>query len=235
MSFCRNYCKRNICDNSRCIWWTIYWVDREIIQAKVQIDRQPSNELSQVIHDKAWLQVESCVAITSLCQNSAERAIRTFKNNFISGLCLTDTTWPVQLGDHLAMQVVITVHLLHASYVNTCKSAYHQLYDHTYDWNEHLMMPPGSRGIIYEDSTNRDLWSTCDMDAWYIVPALDHYMIFNWFVPETDGLCVSRSFDLFSQHWLVPGFTPDQNTYKVHDELCNSKKNLLKKLKTALQ
>ena len=33
--------------------------------------------------------------------NAAERAIQTFKNHFISGLCSTDRDWPLQLWDQL--------------------------------------------------------------------------------------------------------------------------------------
>lgn len=35
--------------------------------------------------------------------NAAERAIQTFKNHFISGLCLTDREWPLQLWDQLQL------------------------------------------------------------------------------------------------------------------------------------
>ena len=34
-------------------------------------------------------------------RNSAERAIRTFKNHFIAGVCTTDSDFPLQLWDKL--------------------------------------------------------------------------------------------------------------------------------------
>ena len=37
-------------------------------------------------------------------RNSAERAIRTFKNHFIAGLCTTDPNFPMHLWDHLLPQ-----------------------------------------------------------------------------------------------------------------------------------
>ena len=129
--------------------------------------------------------------------NTAERAIYTFKNHFISGLCTTDADWPVQLWDHLATQAVVTVSLLHASHINVGKSAYHQLNGHTYNWNVYPMAPSGHKGITYEDLTSRYYWGTRGTTAWYIGPALDQYRLFNWFVPETGDLCLSGSFDFF--------------------------------------
>eukprot|EP00804_Cyclotella_cryptica_P023668 CCRYP_017685-RA/>CCRYP_017685-RA protein AED:0.45 eAED:0.45 QI:0/-1/0/1/-1/1/1/0/136 len=40
--------------------------------------------------------------------NAAERAIQTYKNHFISGLCTTDKDWPLQLWDTLTQQALIT-------------------------------------------------------------------------------------------------------------------------------
>lgn len=47
--------------------------------------------------------------------NAAERAIQTFKNHFISGLCITDKNFPSQLWSHLAQHATITCNLLRCS------------------------------------------------------------------------------------------------------------------------
>jgi hypothetical protein len=39
-------------------------------------------------------------------RNAAERAIRTFKNHFIAGLCSTDSEFPMNLWDHLLPQAI---------------------------------------------------------------------------------------------------------------------------------
>ena len=44
--------------------------------------------------------------------NAAERAIQTFKNHFISGLCTTDANFPLQLWNYLAEQAEITCNIL---------------------------------------------------------------------------------------------------------------------------
>jgi hypothetical protein len=50
--------------------------------------------------------------------NAAERAIQTFKNHFISGLCTTDPKFPFQLWNHLTHQAAITWNILRRSRIN---------------------------------------------------------------------------------------------------------------------
>jgi len=52
------------------------------------------------------------------CRNAAERAIRTFKNHFIAGLCSTDKNFPLNLWDKLLPQAELTLNLLRGSQLN---------------------------------------------------------------------------------------------------------------------
>ena len=45
-------------------------------------------------------------------RNAAERAIQTFKNNFVAGFSTTDPNFPVSEWDRLLDQVTITLNLL---------------------------------------------------------------------------------------------------------------------------
>ena len=45
-------------------------------------------------------------------RNAAERAIRTFKNHFIAGLCSMDRDFPIHLWDRLVPQAELTLNLL---------------------------------------------------------------------------------------------------------------------------
>lgn len=56
--------------------------------------------------------------------NAAERAIQTFKNYFIAGLCTLDPDFPIQLWDHLLMQAQDSLNMLHVSRCNPIKVAY---------------------------------------------------------------------------------------------------------------
>jgi hypothetical protein len=51
-------------------------------------------------------------------RNAAERAIRTFKNHFIAGLCSVDKNFPIHLWDQLLPQAEITLNLLPGSRIN---------------------------------------------------------------------------------------------------------------------
>ena len=72
------------------------------------------NQASTAI--KAYLKAQDCayqfVEPSNHRVNAAERAIQTYKNHFISGLCSTDEQWPIQLWDQLTTQATITLNLL---------------------------------------------------------------------------------------------------------------------------
>ena len=105
---------------------------------------------------KAFLKSENCkwqfVEPYNHRVNAAEHAIQTYKNHFISGLLSTDSHWPLQFWGHMMTQAAITLNLLKRSRFDPAKSAYEQLHGKKYDWNSYPMVPPGTRGIIYEDA-----------------------------------------------------------------------------------
>ena len=54
-------------------------------------------------------------------RNAAKRAIRTFKNHFIAGLCSLDKKFPIHLWDKLLEQAEITLNLLQLRSNLDCK------------------------------------------------------------------------------------------------------------------
>ena len=60
-------------------------------------------------------------------RNSAEHAIRTWKNNFVAGLCSTDDKFPMHLWDRLLQQSTLTLNLLRPSRRNPQVLAYTML------------------------------------------------------------------------------------------------------------
>lgn len=163
--------------------------------------------------------------------NAAERAIQTYKNHFISGLCTTDSEWPLQLWDNLTEQALITLNLLRTSRIDPTKSAYHQLHGHKYDWNAHPLAPPGTKAIVYESPHSRASWGSRGLDAWYCGPSFDHYRNCRFYVPSTKSYRTSGSYDLFPQHCILPSFTPEQHTQEVYNELFESIQKLNKPAK----
>jgi hypothetical protein len=87
-------------------------------------------------------------------RNNAERAIQTFKNHFIVGVCSVDPTFPLKLWDKLLPQATITLNLLRKSRINPRMSAYAQLNGH-FDFNRTPLPPPGTRIIAHEKPDQR--------------------------------------------------------------------------------
>eukprot|EP00804_Cyclotella_cryptica_P025566 CCRYP_002810-RA/>CCRYP_002810-RA protein AED:0.33 eAED:0.33 QI:0/-1/0/1/-1/1/1/0/369 len=175
---------------------------------------------------KAYLHKEDCqwqfTEPNNHRVNAAERAIQTFKNHFVSGLCSTDCDWPLQLWDTLTEQALITLNLLRTSQIDPSKSAYYQLHGHRYDWNAYSLAPPGTKAIIYESPTTRTSLGNRGLDAWYCGPAFDHYRNVKFYVPSTKAFRVSGLYDLFPQHCILPTLTPEQHAVEVHKELFES-------------
>lgn len=160
--------------------------------------------------------------------NAAERAIQTFKNHFISGLCTTDKAFPFQLWNHLTEQANITCNILRRSRINPDISAYEQLHGSKYDWNAHPLAPPGTRAVIHSSTLTRTSWSPRGVDAWYCGPALDHYRCHHFYVPETRALRISGSFELYPTHCALPTYTPTEHIAQVSKELIRCMETLPK-------
>jgi hypothetical protein len=114
--------------------------------------------------------------------NPAERAIQTFKNQFIGALGSTGINFSIQLWDKLAPQVQDSINLLRCSCVHPNQSAYETLKG-PYNWNRYQMAPPGTKAIIYKDSDTRAFWAPQGLDAWLIGPSKNHYRCHLYYVP----------------------------------------------------
>jgi hypothetical protein len=128
--------------------------------------------------------------------NAAKRAIRTYKNHFIAGLCSTDPNFPIYLWDELIPQAVLTLNLLRTSRMNPALSAHAQLHG-LFDFNRTPLAPPGTRAVIFEDPDTRESWGPHGKLAWYLGPASEHYRCYRFFIPETNGVRISGTAEFF--------------------------------------
>jgi hypothetical protein len=137
------------------------------------------NEASQLI--KAYLHEYNInfqlVLPYSCIRNAAERAIVSFKDHFIAGLCSTNKAFPMHLWDILLPQVVIKLNMLRTSRINPKLSASTQI-DGQYDYNRAPMAPTGIIIISHETPNHRRTWAPHGQDGWYIGPALEHYICY---------------------------------------------------------
>jgi hypothetical protein len=98
-------------------------------------------------------------------RNAAERAIRTFKNHFIAGLCTTNPDFPLHLWDRLLPQALITLNLLCRSRINPKLSAHAQLHG-AFDYKRTPLAPPGTRVLVHVKPAACKTWAPHAVEGW---------------------------------------------------------------------
>jgi len=136
-------------------------------------------------------------------RNAAERAIRTFKNHFVAGLCSLDPNFPLHLWDRLLPQALLTLNLLRPSHINPSLSAHAQLFG-AYDFSKHPIGPPGSRVIIHTKPKNREPWAPHGTPGWYLGPTMEHYRCWTVFNPSTNSEVISDTLAWFPTQVQMP-------------------------------
>ncbi len=177
------------------------------------------NQATQAI--KSYLTPQQCCLQLVQSGNhsvNADKAVQTFKNQFISALGTIDVDFPIQLWDKLAPQVQDSINLLRRSRVDPSKSAY-EILKGPYDWNQYPLAPLGTKAVIYEDANMRASWAPHHLNSWLLGPSRDHYYCNLYYVPELKGYCVSGSTDLFPQHCIALAFTPVTHVQELSTKL----------------
>jgi hypothetical protein len=136
-------------------------------------------------------------------RNSAERAIRSFKDHLIAGLFSTDKSFPIHLWDRLLHQAVITLHMLRTSRINPKISAATHIFGQ-YDFNRAPIAPPGTRIIAHETPGRRRTWAPHGQDGWYIGPALEHYRCYTVYITKTRSNRIVEKVDFFPEKITLP-------------------------------
>ena len=159
--------------------------------------------------------------------NAAERAIQTFKNHTIAGLCICDNDFPSILWDKVIKQSQDTLNMLRTSRVHPKLSAFHVL-EGQHDYNRVPFGPPGTRATIFNPPELRTSWGPRALDAWYTGPSWMHYRCMNFHVPSTGGQRTSAQFKLYPQHIGVPQVTPMDRAVKIATTLTQAIQKLIK-------
>jgi hypothetical protein len=107
-------------------------------------------------------------------RSKVKRAIQTFKNHFIAGLCSVYPTFPLHLRDKLLQQCEITLNLLRPSRINPKLSAYAPVYG-VFDYNRTPLAPPGIKILAYIRPNKCKSWAPHTAEGYYIEPTMTHY------------------------------------------------------------
>ena len=150
-------------------------------------------------------------------RNAAERAIRTFKNHFISGLCSVDRNFPLHLWCRLLDQAELTLNMLWTSRINPNLSAHEQIHG-THDFNATPLAPPGTRCIAHEKSSQWGMWAPHGQPGWYVGAAPEHYRCYQIYIPKTQGTRICDTVEFFPTHCKMPQVTAnDAAIYAAND------------------
>jgi hypothetical protein len=136
-------------------------------------------------------------------RNSAERAIRSFKDHLIAGLCSTDKSFPMHLWDRILPQEVMTLNMLRTSRINPKLSAATHIFGQ-HDLHRAPLAPTGTRIIAHETLGKRKTWAPHGQDGWYIGPALEHYRWYTVYVTKTRSSRVVETVEFFPHQFKVP-------------------------------
>jgi hypothetical protein len=194
-------------------------VARGIKPKLMKLDNEASKLLKNYLHQQDI--TFQLVPPYSHRRNSAERAIRSFKDHLIAGLCTTDKSFPMHLWDSVLPQAVITLNMLRISRINPKLSASTHIFGQ-YDFNRAPMAPPGTRIIANETPNRRSTWAPHGQDGWYLGPALEHYRCYTVYITKTRGNRIVETVDFFPEKFTLPFTTPQDLATKAAAELTSA-------------
>jgi hypothetical protein len=157
-------------------------------------------------------------------RNTAERAIRTFKNHLIAGFATTDKQFPMKLWAYIVEQAQITLNLLRKSRLHPQLSAYAALFGQ-FDFNKTPMAPPGTKVIVHEKPKNRGTWAPHGVDGWYVGPAMEHYRCYKCYIPATDSIRIADTVQFFPTTVPFPKLSSADNAFRAASELIDALKH----------
>ena len=150
-------------------------------------------------------------------RNAAERAIRTWKNHFIAGLCSVNPHYPLQLWDKLIPQANITLNLLRRSRINPALSAHAQIFG-AFDFNKTPLAPPGTSVLVHEKADSRKSWAPHGKPGFYLGPAMEHYRCYRVYILETNAERVADTVEFFPHKIPMPALSAtDAAQHAVRD------------------
>ena len=159
--------------------------------------------------------------------NAAERAIRTFKDHFIAGLCTAHPQFPLQLWCELLPHAELSLNLLRRARCNSRLSAYAVCHGE-FNFDKTPLAPPGTKALVFEPHSTRRSWAPHAKDAWFVGPALQHYQCFRFFIPATKGFTTAQTANFFPSFTTMPTLSNEEFAILTARELVDAMKKLKK-------
>ena len=157
-------------------------------------------------------------------RNSAERAIRTFKNHFLAGLATCDPDFPLREWDCLLDQAELTLNLLRNSRINPALSAWAYLFGN-FNFNKSPLLPPGTKVVLHSKPTQRKSWAFHGEQGWYIGPAVQHYRCLRVYIPKTHAERITDTVQIIPKVIPIPNATLESHLTRTADDLLHLLQN----------
>lgn len=138
----------------------------------------------------------------------AERAIRTFKNHFISTLCTVSSKFPLNLWDKLLPLTEICLNHLIPYGSNPHMSAYEGLHGRKFDFRAHPIAPAGAKVLIHDKPGARGSWAPLGVLGFYLGPFRHHYRCFNVWSIDTQSLRITDTVAWLLEKVSLPNVGP---------------------------
>ena len=183
-----------------------FFQDRNITVTWERLDNETSQELTEVAR-KLHITIQYLPPHNHRA-SKAERAIQTWKNHFISVLCLTHPDFPMGAWDHLIEQTELTLNLLRGSRVNPALSAWAQLHG-PLNLAKTPLAPAGTKVVIFETPSQRATWAPHGVNGFYVGPALQHYRCYRTLVTKTKRVRIAETLSWHPHQVTMPFSSTD--------------------------
>ena len=147
-------------------------------------------------------------------RNSAERAVRTFRSNFISALCTVDPHFPFYLQDSLLPQVTITLNMLRQYRLKPEISAHEQVYG-IQIFERTPLSPLGCKVQIHEKPHKRLTYDPHLVDGWYLEPSVHNYICYTCYNIDIGGETTPDTIYFFPEFMKIPNYS--SRDMSIHD------------------
>jgi hypothetical protein len=138
--------------------------------------------------------------------NSAERAIRTWKNHFSTGIVSLPKSFPITNWCRCTNQCDTMINMLHPCHQNPLLSSFKAM-EGLFSFNATPMAPPGEV-LVHLKPTRCKSWAFHASNRWYIRPSLKHYHCIRAIMEGTKGKCLTDTFRSKHNAMPVPSITP---------------------------
>ena len=150
--------------------------------------------------------------------NAAERAIRTFKNHFVSILCTVHSKFPLTEWDRLLPQTTLTLNLLRSSRIHPSLSAHASLFGN-FDFNRTPLAPMGTQVVAHTSADSRTPFGEHGKVGWYIGPSMEHYRCWKCYFPDTLHERDVLKVDFFPEKIAFPTFSRDDYLKQTAEDM----------------